>query len=187
MDIITILFVAIGLSMDSFAVSVVNGFSIKELNPKNILLIATSFAIFQTAMPVIGWFAGTTVESYIKNFDHWIAFILLLYLGSGMLYRSGEEKQLSGGNVIKLSTVITQSFATSVDALAVGLSFAVLEMGILYPVLIIGVTTFLFSVFGLLIGKLSGKKLQRSSEIIGGIILILIGLRILVEHLFIRH
>ncbi len=187
MDIITLIIIAIGLSMDSFAVSVVNGFYIKELTLKKVVLIAASFTIFQTLMPVLGWLAGGTIESYIRNTDHWIAFGLLLYLGIRMIYDSDGKGNSSALRNIKLSIILTQSFATSIDALAVGLSFAVLNVQILRPVLIIGLTTFLFSVAGLYAGKRSGKKFQRSSEIVGGIILILIGTKILVEHLFMNH
>ncbi len=187
MDIITLIIIAIGLSMDSFAVSVVNGFYINELTLKKVVLIAASFALFQTLMPVLGWAAGGTIEGYIRNTDHWIAFSLLLFLGIRMIYDGdGEENSSALGN-IKLSTILTQSFATSIDALAVGLSLAVLNVQILRPVLMIGLTTFLFSIAGLYVGKRSGKRFQRSSEIVGGIILILIGAKILVEHLFMHH
>lgn len=187
MDIITLILIATGLSMDSFAVSVVNGFSIKDLTLKRVLFISGSFAIFQTLMPVFGWFAGGTIEAYIRSTDHWIAFAILLYLGVRMIYISDSNGDPSTTNEINVSTILTQSFATSIDALAVGLSFAVLEVKILRPVIIIGFTTFIFSVAGLYAGKYSGKKLKRSSEIIGGIILILIGVRILIDHIFMQH
>ncbi len=183
MDILAMIFIAVGLSMDSFAVSVVNGFCIEKLRIKKMLLIAVSFMVFQSLMPVLGWFAGSTIESYIRNIDHWIAFALLLYLGIRMVYSgSNNTVQRSSGD-IRFPEILTQSFATSIDALAVGLSLAVLKVHILLPVVIIGVTTFIFSVAGLIIGKYSGKRFKRSSEIIGGVILILIGVKILVEHL----
>ncbi|MCK5221955.1 MAG: manganese efflux pump [Candidatus Aminicenantes bacterium] len=187
MDIITLILIAMGLSMDSFAVSVVNGFSIKDLTLKRVLFISGSFAIFQTLMPVLGWFAGGTIEAYIRSTDHWIAFAILLYLGVRMIYISNSKGNLSTSNETSVSTILTQSFATSIDALAVGLSFAVLKVDIIRPVIIIGITTFIFSIAGLYAGKCSGKKLKRSSEIVGGIILILIGVRVLIEHLFINH
>ncbi len=187
MDITTLIFIAIGLSMDSFAVSVVNGFYIKELTLKKVVLIASSFAVFQTMMPVLGWFAGGTIEAYIRNTDHWIAFCILIYLGVRMIYNSDGKGNPSSFNKIKYSTIFTQSFATSIDALAVGLSFAVLKVQILGPVLIIGLTTFIFSIAGLYAGKISGRRFHRSSEITGGIILILIGGKILIEHLLMHH
>jgi len=187
MDILTMIFIAAGLSMDSFAVSIVNGFSITKLKLKNILLIAISFALFQTLMPVLGWLAGGTIEYYIRSIDHWIAFSLLLYLGIRMITSGSNDPTVSACYKIKIPEIITQSFATSIDALAIGLSLAVLKVNIVVPVLIIGITTFLFSVAGLLIGKYSGKRLKRSSEISGGIILILIGVKILIEHLSLHH
>jgi len=174
------IFVASGLSMDSFAVSVVNGFCIEKLRIKNILLIAVSFTVFQSLMPVLGWFAGNSIESYIRSIDHWIAFALLLYLGIRMVYNGSKDTAQRSCKEIRLPEILTQSFATSIDALAVGLSLAVLKVPILLPVVIIGVTTFIFSVAGLIIGKYSGKKFRRGSEIIGGVILILIGVKILI-------
>lgn len=187
MDIVTLIIIAVGLSMDSFAVSVVNGFYIKELTLKKVILIAASFALFQTLMPALGWIAGGTIESYIREIDHWIAFGLLLYLGVRMIYAKDGKGNSSALRDIKFSLILAQSFATSIDALAVGLSLAVLKVQILFPVLIIGLTTFFFSIAGLYAGKKSGKRLQRSSEIFGGIILILIGVKVLIEHLFMQH
>jgi len=173
--------------MDSFAVSVVNGFNIEELPFRRVLLVAVSFTIFQTVMPVLGWLAGGPIEIYIRNIDHWIAFIILSYLGLRMVYSSVRNSEISTFKKLKFSSILTQSFATSIDALAVGLSLAVLEVRIFWPIVVIGLTTFIFSIAGIYIGKYSGKKLQRSSEIIGGVILILIGIRILIEHLFIHN
>ncbi len=187
MDILTMIFIAAGLSMDSFAVSVVNGFCISKLKIKKILLIAISFAVFQTLMPVLGWLAGRTIESYIRSIDHWIAFALLLYLGIRMITSGRNDPADRACYDIKVPEIITQSFATSIDALAVGLSLAVLKVHIVLPVLIIGVTTFLFSVAGLFVGKYSGERFKRSSEITGGIILILIGVKILIEHVSLHH
>ena len=138
-------------------------------------------------MPVLGWAAGGTIEAYIRNIDHWIAFGLLFYLGVRMIYNKDGNENLSALRNIKFSIILTQSFATSIDALAVGLSLAVLKIQILIPVLLIGLTTFFFSIAGLYVGKRSGKRFQRSSEIVGGIILVLIGAKILVEHLFMNH
>ncbi len=180
-------FIAAGLSMDSFAVSVVNGFCTTKLKIKNILMIAVSFTLFQTLMPVLGWFAGLTIELYIRSLDHWIAFLLLLYLGIRMIYSSYSDHARTSCNEIKVTEIITQSFATSIDALAVGLSLAVLKVQIVLPVIIIGATTFIFSLAGLFIGKYSGKKFKRGSEITGGIILILIGVKILIEHLSVHN
>jgi len=142
MDILSILLIAVALSMDSFAVSITNGLTIKELNLKRVLLISFSLAFFQALMPVIGWFAGIGAEQYIKSFDHWIAFVLLFFIGAKMVYEGfqgneDEEKDTE----LKILTLLGQSFATSIDAFAVGISFAILDISIVTPVLIIGLIT----------------------------------------------
>ena len=182
MDVFSIIFIAIGLSMDSFAVSISNGLTIKNLDKKKILIIASSLAFFQAIMPFIGWFAGIKVEKYIKEFDHWIAFSLLLFIGVKMIIEafSEDEDKKSELNFIRL---IGQSIATSIDALAVGISFAILKMEILMPVIIIGVVTFMFSILGLQLGNYFGKKFGKYVEIFGGMVLIGIGVKILLEHI----
>ncbi|MEN8154652.1 MAG: manganese efflux pump MntP family protein [Acidobacteriota bacterium] len=184
MDLLTIIVIAIGLSMDSFAVSLTNGFVIKDLNLKNALKIAFSFSLFQTLMPLIGWVAGSGFEQYIREIDHWIAFFLLSFLGLRMIYSGLIKRGVSLSNKISFFTLISQSIATSIDALAVGISFALLNISILSPVLIIGIVTFLFSMTGLYLGRKFGKKFGNIAEIIGGMILIGIGLKILIEHLY---
>jgi len=168
--------------MDSFAVSISNGLTIKNLDKKKILIIASSLAFFQAIMPFIGWFAGIKVEKYIKEFDHWIAFSLLLFIGVKMIIEafSEDEDKKSELNFIRL---IGQSIATSIDALAVGISFAILKMEILMSVIIIGVVTFIFSILGLQLGNFFGKKFGKYVEIFGGVVLIGIGVKILLEHI----
>jgi putative Mn2+ efflux pump MntP len=186
MDLITIIFIAIGLSMDSFAVSVSNGLSIKNLRFNNALIIAMLLSIFQGLMPVIGWSFGIGVEKYIKEIDHWVAFILLGIIGAKMLYEgvtNNKERQIV---VLNLPTIIIQSIATSIDALIIGISFALLGWSIILPAIIIGITTFLFSMTGMRIGKEIGPKFGKSAAIIGGITLIGIGTKILIEHLFLQ-
>ena len=178
-----ILFIAIGLSMDSFAVSLTNGLTIKNLNAYRIFIIAFSFAFFQTLMPFLGWLAGCSIEQYIKDFDHWIAFGLLTFIGSKMILEALKHKKYCPKKSLNPVTLIMQSFATSIDALAVGISLGLLNISIVRPLIIIGTTTFVFSVFGILIGKYVSKKMKNSVEIIGGTILIAIGVKILVEHL----
>jgi len=182
MDIFSIILIAIGLSMDSFAVAISNGLTIKNLDKKKALIIAISLAVFQAVMPFIGWFAGIKVEKYIEEFDHWIAFGLLLFIGVKMIFEafSENEEKKSELNFLRL---IGQSIATSIDALAVGVSFAILKMEILMPVLIIGVVTFLFSLLGLQLGKFFGRKFGKYVEIFGGVVLIGIGVKILLEHI----
>ena len=184
MDIISIILIAIGLSLDSFAVSVTNGLTIKDLNVKRILTISFSLAIFQALMPLIGWFAGIGVEKYIKEYDHWIAFLLLSFIGVKMIYEGFKKNDIEKDTELKILTLIGQSFATSIDAFAVGISFALLNLSILISILIIGLITFIFSITGLQLGKYFGKRVGESVEILGGIVLICIGLKILIEHLY---
>lgn len=185
MDLLTIFLIATGLSMDSFAVSLSNGFVIKELNIIKAAKIAFFFSIFQALMLLTGWGAGSGFEKYITEIDHWIAFILLSFLGLKMIY-SGFKKNIFSTNInqLKFITMIIQSFATSIDALAIGVSFAFLKISILSPVLIVGFVTFFFSMAGLYLGKKFGKTLGNIAEITGGLILIGIGLKILIEHLY---
>ena len=128
MDIITIILIAIGLSMDSFAVSITNGLTIKNLNVKRILLISFSLASFQALMPLIGWFMGIGIEKYIKSFDHWIAFLLLSFIGGKMIYEGLQKNGIEKNIELKMLTLMGQSFATSIDAFAVGVSFAFLNL-----------------------------------------------------------
>ncbi len=184
MEIFSIIIIAIGLSMDSFAVSVINGLTIKELNAKRILLISFSLAFFQALMPLIGWFAGIGIEKHIKEYDHWIAFLLLTFIGVKMIYEGLKKNDAEKDTELKILTLIGQSFATSIDAFAVGISFAFLNLSIITPVLIIGLITFVVSIIGLQLGKCFGKKIGKSVEIFGGMVLIGIGLKILIEHLY---
>ena len=178
-----LIIIALGLSIDSFAVSVANGLTIKNITLKDKLKISSSLSIFQALMPLIGWLAGKGIADYIKNFDHWIAFILLTFIGSKMIYESFSKKVQKNNSKLKNSTLIAQSIATSIDALAVGISLALLNVQIIIPIIIIGVITFLASIIGLQIGKYIGNRFEKSIEIFGGIVLIGIGIKILIEHL----
>jgi len=183
MDFITVLFIALGLSMDSLAVSVASGISIKFFKLKNVFKIAFFLAFFQGIMPLIGWSAGIGFKHYITPFDHWVAFGLLLFLGIKMIvdgYKNPDGE--NGCNPLKMAVLLGLSIATSIDALAVGISFAFLDISIITPILIIGITTFLVSLSGILIGIHFGKKFNLRIELIGGIILIGIGIKILLEH-----
>ncbi len=184
MEIISIIIIAIGLSMDSFAVSVTNGLTIRDLNAKRIITISFSLAIFQALMPLIGWFAGIGIGRYIKEFDHWVAFLLLSFIGVKMIYEGLKKNNIAKDTELKILVLIEQSIATSIDAFAVGISFAFLNMSIMTPVLIIGLITFVVSITGLQLGKYFGKRIRKSAEIFGGIILFGIGLKILIEHLY---
>jgi len=184
MDISIILLLALGLSIDSFAVSVANGLTIKKLSLADKLKIAFSLALFQGLMPLIGWYAGIEIASYIKKIDHWIAFILLAFIGLKMIYESFSKEKTEENEVLKKSTLLAQSIATSIDAFAVGISFAFLDIDIFIPVIIIGVVTFIASLIGLQIGKYMGVRFGKYIEIFGGLVLIGIGLKILIEHLY---
>ena len=183
MDTFSIVLIAFALSMDSFAVSVANGLTIRNLNLKRILTISFSLAFFQALMPLIGWLAGIGISEHIKEYDHWIAFALLSFVGGKMIYegltKNGEEKDTE----LTVLTLLSQSIATSIDAFAVGISFALINLSIVAPLAIIGIVTFGVSLAGLYLGKFFGKKLGKSVEVIGGIVLFGIGLKILLEHL----
>jgi putative Mn2+ efflux pump MntP len=185
LDALTIFLIAVGLAMDAFAVSITNGITTQNNRRKYALLTAVSFGGFQMLMPTIGYFAGLSLESVITQVDHWVAFGLLAFIGSKMIYdavkKDGDEKTQDN---LKLHTLLTLSIATSIDALMVGLSFAFLQTSILWPVLIIGVVTFLLSLTGFFCGCHLGRLFGNKIKILGGLILIAIGLRILLEHLF---
>ena len=189
MSIWDIIVIALGVSADAFAVSMCKGVEMKKMIWKYALLIALFFGGFQMLMPVIGWAAGSLFEKYITSFDHWIAFGLLLFLGGKMVYdgifdkeKKGEEKE---DKPLKLGfvTLLMMAVATSIDALAVGVTFAFLKVNVWLAVSIIGATTFTCSLIGVGIGVKVGDKFKNKAEILGGVILILLGVKILLEHL----
>lgn len=183
MDIISILLIAVAVSMDAFAVSLCKGLALGRANAGQCVKIGLWFGIFQASMPLLGFYLGESFHVYIESIDHWIAFVLLLLIGANMIreVHSGKSKtldaSLGAGNLFFLA------IATSIDALAVGISFSCLEMRILNPVCIIGATTFCFSAVGLKIGSRIGARFNNIAQTAGGVILILIGIKILVSHL----
>ncbi len=184
MSLFTLVLTAFGLAMDAFAVSITSGIVINHLQIKNALKIGLFFGFFQGFMPLIGWLAGIKFSDYIVQFDHWVAFIVLGFIGIKMIYESfKEDEEKSDFNPLNNKVLFFLAIATSIDALAVGVSFAFLKVSILYSVIVIGVITFLTSFLGVYIGKKSGELLKRKAEITGGIILTLIGTKILLEHL----
>ncbi|MFH0800245.1 MAG: manganese efflux pump MntP family protein [Pseudomonadota bacterium] len=184
MSLPTIILIAIGLAMDCFAVSVVCGFTSKKLKVRHAFRIASFFGLFQALMPVIGWFAGIGFRQYIGEFDHFIAFGLLLFIGGKMVYESTQlEEDKKAIDPLKFHVLIVLSIATSIDALAVGLGLSFLNVTIATPVIIIGATTFIISLAGLYIGKRFGHFFEKKAELVGGLILIGIGIKILVQHL----
>ena len=184
MTFIEILLVAIGLSMDAFSVSICKGLTTKRFSWRMALICGLWFSLFQMLMPLIGYFLGSQFRQLIESVDHWIAFGLLLLIGANMIREalSNEEENADNGT-LDFKTMFLLAIATSIDALAVGVSFACIQVKIWSSVLVIGITTFLFSVLGVKIGNVFGSKFEKSAQIIGGIILILIGLKILLEHL----
>lgn len=189
METLTLLLLALGLSFDSFAVSVSSGLILPHIRFYKACIIAFSLAFFQALMPMLGWFAGLTIREHLVHLDHWIAFGLLTLLGIKMIVESLKpEEQRNGFNPLKPSVLLTMSLATSIDALIVGISFAFLQKpdtaSIVLPVLIIGGVTFIMSMLGILFGKKAGARFGKRMEMLGGFILIAIGLKILLEHLW---
>ncbi len=180
---ITFILLGIGLSFDSFAVSISCGLMKREIRFSQAAIVASSLAFFQAVFPVIGWFIGGAIQNVIASVDHWIAFGLLSFIGGKMIYEGTQKEEIKSFNPFKVSVLIGLSIATSIDALVVGLSFGFLEMPILFPVLIIGVVTFIAAMLGMLFGKYIPAKRSQQSLIVGGIILILIGVKVLYEHL----
>jgi len=184
MDMLMIMLIALGLSMDAFAVSIAHGISTKRLPAVNALKMATSFGLFQAFMPALGWLAGLSWRGFISGVDHWAAFGLLSLIGCKMIYESVYAKpSIREPNSLSISALLILSIATSIDALAVGLSFAFLEVLITTPIMVIGTVTFLLSYAGVCFGNRLGRAFKNRIEIIGGLVLISIGVKILLEHL----
>ena len=178
---------AVGLSMDAFAVSVCKGLSMKKAGAREGVICGAWFGGFQALMPVIGFFLGTLFADAIEAFDHWIAFILLAIIGGKMIWEviKGEEDgcETCGEDKLDLKQLLVMAIATSIDALAVGITFAFLRVNIVPAVSLIGITTFVLSFIGVAIGNRFGSKYKSKAELAGGIVLVLIGLKILLEHL----
>lgn len=179
-----LLSLAVGLSMDAFAVSICKGLSVNQVRPKHMLICGLYFGGFQALMPLIGYLLGVNFRSMIASVDHWIAFVLLSLIGANMLRESfSKDKDENVDASFGVKTMLLMAVATSIDALAVGVTFAFLEVAIVPAVSFIGITTFIFSAAGVLIGNIFGAKWKKKAEFAGGAILILIGLKILIEHL----
>lgn len=182
MNVWEIFLVAVGLSMDAFAVAVCKGLKMPKINPKQTGIIALFFGGFQALMPLIGYFLGKQFEQYIVSIDHWITFILLGIIGGKMIYESFKKDEDNNGG-FSIKEIFVLAIATSIDALAVGITFAFLQVNIAISVSLIGIITFVLSGFGVFIGHKFGEKYKSKAEFTGGLILILIGLKILLEHL----
>ncbi|HAA89225.1 MAG: Putative manganese efflux pump MntP [Thermoanaerobacterales bacterium 50_218] len=183
MDLLTVFFIALGLAMDAFAVSVTSGITMLRPGLRSAFPIAFSFGFFQGFMPVVGWLAATSLARHVESFDHWVAFGLLSFIGFKMIYHSGRGDTESCFDPLDFWVLLMLAVATSIDALAVGISFAFLQVSIIVPVLVIGAVTFLMSLLGVFLGKRWGYLFGNKVEVLGGLILIGIGLKILLEHL----
>jgi len=201
MGFIELLLIGAGLSMDAFAVAVCKGLNMRKINCSHSVIIALFFGGFQAVMPLIGWLLGRNFERYIVSFDHWVAFVLLAFIGGKMIFESLKKEPEpeireacpgAGGcpgageartDKLDLKELFVMAVATSIDALAVGITFAFLRVNILSAVSLIGVITFVLSLIGIVIGNKFGSKYEKKAELAGGVTLVLIGVKILIEHL----
>jgi putative Mn2+ efflux pump MntP len=185
MTFLEILLIAVGLAADAFAVSVSAGAAGAIQGPRSMLRLSFYFGFFQFLMPVIGWLAGLSIAQYVQSFDHWIAFGLLVWVAIRMIQSTRkDEKHSTLPDPSRGIILLALSIATSIDALAVGLSLAFLQVSIWYPATIIGIVTGTTSFIGILLGKRFSRRLGKQAAIMGGVLLILIGIRILIAHLF---
>lgn len=184
MSLIQLIFIAFALAMDAFAVSVAGGFAIRRVHVRHALTYAVWFGGFQALMPLLGWAGGLTLAPYISSIDHWIAFVLLVGIGGNMIYESFQIKAVEEPkNPLDGKVLFLLAVATSIDALAVGLSFAFLKVRVFLPILLIGVVTFCMSYAGVYLGAKGSHFFERKIEVAGGVILIAIGVKILISHL----
>lgn len=184
MTLFELFLIAVGLSMDAFAVSICKGLSMQKLNKKHALIIGLYFGGFQALMPFIGYSLGVHFQDAIVSYDHWIAFVLLCLIGINMIKESRSDEEESVDASVDFKEMIVLAVATSIDALAVGVTFAFLQVTIAPAVSFIGIITFTLSVIGVKVGNVFGMKYKAKSEFAGGLILVLIGVKILIEHLF---
>lgn len=186
MNIIELCVLAVGLSMDAFAVAICKGLAMKKITLKKCFIVGTYFGVFQAAMPIIGYFLGSAFSEKISIIDHWIAFVLLFLIGISMIKEalsSEEEAEVKEDAELGFKNMCILAIATSIDALAVGVTFAFLKVSIIPAVSFIGITTLILSMIGVKIGNIFGTKYKSKAEICGGIILICMGIKILLEHL----
>ena len=183
MTILELFLIAVGLSMDAFAVAVCKGLATGKVKIRHMLIPGVWFGAFQALMPLIGYFLGSRFEKYIVSVDHWIAFVLLAGIGANMLREALKSEEGDEDASLAWQVMLPMALATSIDALAVGVTFGFLQVRILPAVSFIGVITFLLSAAGVKVGSIFGERWRRGAQIAGGIILILLGLKILLEHL----
>lgn len=185
MSIIEIALIGVGLAMDAFAVSICKGLAMRRMNYKKAIIIAAFFGVFQALMPALGYVLGTTFANKIAAIDHWIAFILLALIGANMIKEalSSDDDECQDDS-LRLGDLIMLSIATSIDALAVGITFAFFNVTLLLSVSMIGIITFIICVIGVKVGNVFGEKYKSKAELAGGLILIVMGAKILIDHLF---
>lgn len=184
MTVFEIFLIGIGLSMDAFAVSICKGLSVGKVNGRHMLTAGLWFGGFQALMPLVGYLLGSAFERYVTEIDHWVAFILLSVIGANMIKESlGKDGERQNSSFSFMSMLMV-AVATSIDALAVGITFAFLQVNIWFAIAIIGCTTFVISAAGIKIGSVFGAKYKAKAEFFGGAVLICLGIKILVEHLF---
>ena len=183
MNLFSLFLIAVGLSMDAFAVSICKGLAMQKITIKKALIVGLWFGGFQALMPAIGYLLGSQFESYITNIDHWIAFVLLFIIGANMIKEALSKEEEPTSDSLAFKEMLLLALATSIDALAVGVTFAFLKVQIVPAVLFIGVITFTLSALGVKIGNIFGCRYKSKAELAGGIILILMGCKILLEHL----
>jgi len=184
MGLLELFLLAVGLSMDAFAVSVCKGLAVKEVRPKHLVCCGLWFGGFQALMPLVGYELGAAFEESIKKIDHWIAFLLLGFIGVNMIREAFGKEDEDTDSSFGFKTMFLMAVATSIDALAVGVTFAFLGVNIIWAVSFIGATTFVFSAAGVKVGNVFGNRYKAKAELAGGLILIGIGCKILIEHLF---
>lgn len=183
MGILEIIMVGIGLAMDAFAVSVCKGLSMKKVDVKKMGIVGGYFGVFQGLMPAIGYFLGSAFGSIITKVDHWVAFVLLVLIGSNLLMEAFSKNSEVSDDRVDFKAMLPLAIATSIDALAVGITFAFLKVNIVVAVLLIGIITFILSCIGVKIGNKFGNKYEKKAQMVGGIILVCMGIKILLEHL----
>ena len=183
MGLVELIILSVGLAMDAFAVSICKGLAMKKMKWKNAIIIGLYFGIFQAIMPLIGYLLGVRFQSAITSIDHWVAFVLLVGIGANMIREAMSKEKEEASDSIKVKDMLILAIATSIDALAIGITFAFLEVNITLAVSLIGIITFIISVIGVKIGNIFGDKYEKKAELAGGIILIGLGIKILIEHL----
>ncbi|MBD3171161.1 manganese efflux pump [Candidatus Bathyarchaeota archaeon] len=186
MDIYALILLSVGLAMDAFSVALVAGFGLGKVKLVDMARVSSSFGVAHIVMPILGWFMGSTIIGFIQRWDHWVAFILLAFVGGRMIQEGFDEdsEEINACDLLNFTSLVMFTVAVSIDALAVGLSFSLQELSIWVPSLYMGAGTLIFTFIGLTIGNKTGARFGKKAQIVGGLILILIGLRVVVTHIF---